>query len=507
MHGGARRNTRRVGCMHRGTRARATLAAAPRRNLRRKACDKNTAFRRMLVRPRAARARGSYQLARRTFLSAQRRQIAITEDVALPRATLFAVVADVARYREFVPFCGSSEIVTRRSRDSFDARLSLGFLAFTEEYVSQVQLTPPTRIVAEASNTPLFLHLRTEWRFDEGRSGEGSTRLHFQLEMQLRSAVHDQALRAVLDRVAKEQVAAFKKRCHEVHAANDPQVAGAAVAAAADGVAPVAASRGAAVAAEGEASAPASAKLPLLQVDPTWRRKVDAVFDAHALDGERLTMPRFVEACRALDVGSAQLHSWFVQFDEDASGGVERCEFVRNLWVLSRASEAERRAFIFHRLDMNGSGALEREDLSRSMRRQLGLARRLVPLLVRQQMRREATANLAMATANGGPRTADGARLESSRQRALRLREKASAVALAAIDELEAQVDDVVRDVFAGFGGDVERIDYEMWCSALSARSDVQRLHAGMGGVLGGGDIGLALRGAGDGKRAPGRST
>ena len=120
-------------------------------------------------------------------------------------------------------------------------------------------------------------------------------------------------------------------------------------------------------------------------------------FDAHALDGERLTLPRFVEACRALGVSKRELHSWFVQFDEDASGGVDRCEFVRNLWVLSRASEDERRAFVFRRLDMNGSGALEREDLSQSMRRQLGLARRLVPILVRQQMRREATANLASA--------------------------------------------------------------------------------------------------------------
>ena len=35
-----------------------------------------------------------------------------------------------------------------------------------------------------------------------------------------------------------------------------------------------------------------------------------------------------------------------------------------------------------------------------------------------------------------------------------------------------------------GGGGGVERIDFEMWCDAWDTEG-VQRLHAGMGGVLG----------------------
>ena len=41
---------------------------------------------------------------------------------------------------------------------------------------------------------------------------------------------------------------------------------------------------------------------------------------------------------------------------------VDRGEFARNLWLLTRATEAERMAHVFHRLDMNGSGALERAE-------------------------------------------------------------------------------------------------------------------------------------------------
>ena len=67
----------------------------------------------------------------------------------------------------------------------------------------------------------------------------------------------------------------------------------------------------------------------------------------------------------------ASLAAWFVHFDEDASGDVDREEFRRNLWMLTRATEEERMAYAFQRLDANGSGELERADLEQSMRRQL----------------------------------------------------------------------------------------------------------------------------------------
>jgi hypothetical protein len=86
-----------------------------------------------------------------------------------------------------------------------------------------------------------------------------------------------------------------------------------------------------------------------------WVRRVDAAFDAHAVDGT-LTLTRFVEACRALSTGGAgggalsdakvelldlggerggepqasgELRrllgaAWFLRFDDDASGDVHR---------------------------------------------------------------------------------------------------------------------------------------------------------------------------------------
>ena len=84
----------------------------------------------------------------------RRRQISLTEEVPYPPRVVYAVVSDVESYREFVPFCSASDIVARESELSFDARLSLGFLAFTEEYVSHVSLKPPHAVTASATNTP-----------------------------------------------------------------------------------------------------------------------------------------------------------------------------------------------------------------------------------------------------------------------------------------------------------------------------------------------------------------
>ena len=77
---------------------------------------------------------------RRFFIGPQRRALRLSEEVAHPRELVFKVVSDVSRYSEFLPFCTVSDIVKRRDDCSFDARLSLGFMAFTEEYVSRVQV-------------------------------------------------------------------------------------------------------------------------------------------------------------------------------------------------------------------------------------------------------------------------------------------------------------------------------------------------------------------------------
>ena len=67
------------------------------------------------------------------------------------RQQLYEVVADVDSYNKFIPFCTNSKVLTRRELlkdlelpDAFtmDAELTVGFLSFSESYVSRVTCSP-----------------------------------------------------------------------------------------------------------------------------------------------------------------------------------------------------------------------------------------------------------------------------------------------------------------------------------------------------------------------------
>ena len=65
---------------------------------------------------------------------------------------LFEIVADVASYNRFVPFCAGSRIInppkelhvaeSHSPLSVMEAELTVGFLGFREKYVSQVTFTP-----------------------------------------------------------------------------------------------------------------------------------------------------------------------------------------------------------------------------------------------------------------------------------------------------------------------------------------------------------------------------
>ncbi|XP_058115111.1 uncharacterized protein LOC131258077 isoform X2 [Magnolia sinica] len=59
---------------------------------------------------------------------------------------LFAVVAAVDLYEDFVPWCQRSQIVRRNDDGSFDAELQIGFKFLVESYVSHVELKKPKYI-------------------------------------------------------------------------------------------------------------------------------------------------------------------------------------------------------------------------------------------------------------------------------------------------------------------------------------------------------------------------
>jgi coenzyme Q-binding protein COQ10 len=126
---------------------------------------------------------------------------------------LFDLVADVAKYDEFLPW-----VVAVRLRSSSEtetvADLVVGFNAFKERFTSRVVKERPKRICVDYVEGPLkFLH--NEWRFDP--SPDGGTDVHFSVDFAFRSRLFESLAGAMFDRALRRMTNAFEQRAASLY--------------------------------------------------------------------------------------------------------------------------------------------------------------------------------------------------------------------------------------------------------------------------------------------------
>jgi len=125
---------------------------------------------------------------------------------------LFELVADVARYPEFLPWCVASRI---RSRDGdvFFADLVIGFKMVRERFTSKVTLTRPDRVDVTYTEGP-FKHLNNHWNFKPHPNG---TELDFYVDFEFRSKLLQTMIGALFNEAVKLMVSAFEKRAKQLY--------------------------------------------------------------------------------------------------------------------------------------------------------------------------------------------------------------------------------------------------------------------------------------------------
>lgn len=131
--------------------------------------------------------------------------------ITQPIATLYSVVSDVSKYHEFVPWCKKSDVLTNDGKH-MTAELEVGFNIFTERYISKVEVAEPNWVSAVSTDTNVFDHLKTEWKFTPA-SDPKSTWVTFQVEFQFKSAVYNELSKLFLQEVVTKMVKAFETRC------------------------------------------------------------------------------------------------------------------------------------------------------------------------------------------------------------------------------------------------------------------------------------------------------
>lgn len=129
---------------------------------------------------------------------------------------LFAVVAAVDMYQDFLPWCQRSDIVRRHSDSAFDAELEIGFKFLVESYISHVQLVKPKMIKTTSSQSNLFDHLINIWEFNPGPV-PGTCDLHFFVDFKFQSPLYSQMASMFFKEVVSRLVSSFNDRCRLIY--------------------------------------------------------------------------------------------------------------------------------------------------------------------------------------------------------------------------------------------------------------------------------------------------
>ena len=134
-------------------------------------------------------------------------------------AQMFDLVADVARYPEFLPWTAAARIRSTRpiaGGEEMLADLVISFKVFRERFGSRVTLLrKENRILTEYIDGP-FKHLKSEWRFADR---DGGCEVAFEVDFEFRNAILAGIIGVVFNEAMARVVRAFEGRAAKLYGA------------------------------------------------------------------------------------------------------------------------------------------------------------------------------------------------------------------------------------------------------------------------------------------------
>ena len=129
---------------------------------------------------------------------------------------MFALVADVERYPEFLPWCVGLRIIEEdKNAGTLTADMIVAYKVFRERFRSRVQLDPESkRIEADYVDGP-FRNLENRWRFTD--KPEGGSVIDFEIAFEFKNFLLQATAQAVFDKAFSRMSEAFVKRADEVY--------------------------------------------------------------------------------------------------------------------------------------------------------------------------------------------------------------------------------------------------------------------------------------------------
>lgn len=125
---------------------------------------------------------------------------------------MYAVVADVERYPEFLPWVVALRIKSRStdgSREILLAEMAVGYRALRERYTSKVILDPAARTIDVAAIDGPFHRLENHWRFAPEGTG---ARVDFGVAFEFSNRLLQAAAGSAFEKVLMKMTDAFEAR-------------------------------------------------------------------------------------------------------------------------------------------------------------------------------------------------------------------------------------------------------------------------------------------------------
>ena len=136
---------------------------------------------------------------------------------------MFDLVADVARYGEFLPWV-SAVRVRSNSDTEMVADMIVGFKGLRENFTSRVKKDRPNTIVVDYLDGPLKF-LRNEWRFVDTPDG---CKIDFLVDFAFKSKIFEALAGQVFERALRKMTDAFEARAQALYGSNSASATSAA---------------------------------------------------------------------------------------------------------------------------------------------------------------------------------------------------------------------------------------------------------------------------------------
>lgn len=136
---------------------------------------------------------------------------------------MFAVVADVEHYPEFLPWCASLTVLDREGEDPpsiLTAKMVVAYRGLSESYVSRVRLDATACTIEAAHVEGPFKRLDTRWRFVPLEHG---SEVHFAIDFAFKSVVLSAVASVAFGMVAARMAEAFIKRADAIYGSKKEQ--------------------------------------------------------------------------------------------------------------------------------------------------------------------------------------------------------------------------------------------------------------------------------------------